>query len=54
MSELRHEVLQLTIQNEKLRQESQQLAIPGQADGKTPDKASVCLQGFVGNEINYI
>lgn len=42
VSELRHEILLLTIQNEKLKQESLQLQNgQGSFDGKLPEKSSV-------------
>ena len=40
VSELRHEILLLTIQNEKLRQESLQNG-QGSSEGKAPEKSSV-------------
>lgn len=44
VSELRHEILVLTIHNEKLRQEGLQLqAGQGSADGRTTEKISVSL-----------
>lgn len=42
VSELRHEILLLTIQNEKLKQESLQLQ-NGPSEGKAPEKSSVII-----------
>lgn len=44
VSELRHEILLLTIQNEKFKQESlQHQTLPGSAEGKATEKSSVIL-----------
>lgn len=44
VSELRHEILLLTIQNEKFKQESLQLQnVQGSSEGKAPEKSSVIL-----------